>query len=42
VLIIGNKGSGKSTFIDRFFNLVLEASLRKKWVEEFIEGKRDR
>lgn len=28
VLIIGNKGAGKSTFIDRFFRLVLEKSLR--------------
>jgi hypothetical protein len=30
VLIIGNKGAGKSTFIDRFFRLVLEAPLRKQ------------
>lgn len=30
VLIIGNKGAGKSTFIDRFFNLVLERELRRK------------
>ncbi len=29
VLIIGNKGAGKSTFIDRFFRLVLEKSLRE-------------
>lgn len=29
VLIIGNKGAGKSTFIDRFFRLVLERSLRE-------------
>ncbi len=28
VLIIGNKGAGKSTFIDRFFRLVLEKQLR--------------
>jgi energy-coupling factor transporter ATP-binding protein EcfA2 len=30
VLIIGNKGAGKSTFIDRFFNLVLDLDLRRK------------
>lgn len=30
VLIIGNKGAGKSTFIDRFFNLVLEKELRRQ------------
>ncbi len=30
VLLIGNKGSGKSTFIDRFFGNILPASLRKK------------
>ncbi len=30
VLVIGNKGAGKSTFIDRFFKLVLENSLRKQ------------
>ena len=29
VLIIGNKGAGKSTFIDRFFRLVLDRDLRK-------------
>lgn len=28
VLIIGNKGAGKSTFIERFFRLVLERKLR--------------
>ena len=28
VLIIGNKGAGKSTFIDRFFRLVLDRPLR--------------
>ncbi len=28
VLIIGNKGAGKSTFIDRFFRLVLDKQLR--------------
>jgi hypothetical protein len=28
VLIIGNKGAGKSTFIDRFFRLVLDKRLR--------------
>lgn len=30
VLIIGNKGAGKSTFIDRFFTLVLDPELRHK------------
>ena len=30
VLIIGNKGAGKSTFIDRFFRLVLEKQLRDR------------
>lgn len=29
VLIIGNKGAGKTTFIDRFFRLVLPSSLRE-------------
>jgi energy-coupling factor transporter ATP-binding protein EcfA2 len=29
VLIIGNKGAGKSTFIDRFFRLVLDRQLRE-------------
>ncbi len=30
VLIVGNKGAGKSTFIDRFFRLVLEKHLRER------------
>ncbi|MBF4069328.1 hypothetical protein ISJ33_24655 [Burkholderia pseudomallei] len=30
VLIVGNKGSGKSTFVDRFFRLTLDRSLRNK------------
>jgi energy-coupling factor transporter ATP-binding protein EcfA2 len=30
VLIVGNKGAGKSTFIDRFFRLVLSDDLRKQ------------
>lgn len=30
VLIIGNKGAGKSTFIDRFFRLTLDNKLRNK------------
>lgn len=30
VLLIGNKGSGKSTFIDRFFGDILPQPLRKK------------
>jgi hypothetical protein len=32
VLLIGNKGAGKSTFIDRFFEQVLPLSLRQKCV----------
>lgn len=30
VLIIGNKGAGKSTYIDRFFRLTLESELRAR------------
>lgn len=30
VLIIGNKGAGKSTFVDRFFRMVLEKELRER------------
>ena len=30
VLIVGNKGAGKSTFIDRFFRFVLSRDLREK------------
>jgi energy-coupling factor transporter ATP-binding protein EcfA2 len=30
VLIIGNKGAGKTTFIDRFFRIVIDRSLRSK------------
>jgi len=30
VVIVGNKGSGKSTFIDRFFKFKLERGLREK------------
>lgn len=32
VLIVGNKGSGKSTFIDRFFEQVLPLSMREECV----------
>ncbi|MBN2321282.1 MAG: AAA family ATPase [Acidobacteria bacterium] len=32
VLIIGNKGAGKSTFIDRFFRLILDKPLRDRCV----------
>lgn len=32
VLIVGNKGAGKSTFIDRFFQLVLSRAEREKCV----------
>lgn len=31
-LLIGNKGSGKSTFIERFFDLTLPLSLREKLI----------
>ena len=30
VLVVGNKGAGKSTFVDRFFRLVLVRSLRER------------
>ena len=30
VLIVGNKGAGKSTFIERFFEIVLASEIRKK------------
>ncbi len=30
VLVIGNKGAGKSTFIDRFFRLVIDKALRER------------
>ena len=30
VLIVGNKGAGKSTFIDRFFRLILDDAIRKR------------
>lgn len=32
VIIVGNKGSGKSTFIDRFFEIVLPTELRKQCI----------
>ncbi len=32
VLIVGNKGAGKSTFIDRFFRSKLDRSLREKCI----------
>lgn len=32
VVIVGNKGSGKSTFIERFFKLTLDRSLRDKCI----------
>lgn len=32
VLLVGNKGSGKTTFVDRFFNQVLPLDLRNKVV----------
>jgi hypothetical protein len=32
VLIIGNKGAGKTTFVDRFFRLILEKHLRERCV----------
>jgi cold shock CspA family protein len=30
ILLIGNKGSGKSTFIDRFFEMTLDARMRRR------------
>ncbi|QIE43292.1 cold shock domain-containing protein (plasmid) [Rhodobacteraceae bacterium SC52] len=30
ILLIGNKGSGKSTFIDRFFEMTLDESMRRR------------
>ena len=30
VLVVGNKGSGKSTFIGRFFRLILDDAIRKR------------
>lgn len=30
VLIVGNKGAGKSTFVDRFFRLILDRNLKNK------------
>lgn len=32
VLLIGNKGSGKSTFVDRFFDQILPLSVRERCV----------
>ncbi|RKE86259.1 ATP-binding protein [Rhizobium sp. AG855] len=32
VLLIGNKGSGKSTFVDRFFDQILPLSIRERCV----------
>lgn len=37
VLLIGNKGSGKSTFIDRFFSQVLPLRVREKCVVARID-----
>jgi energy-coupling factor transporter ATP-binding protein EcfA2 len=37
VLIVGNKGSGKSTFVDRFFEQVLPLSVREKCVVARID-----
>lgn len=37
VVIVGNKGSGKSTFIDRFFEQVLPLSLREKIVAARVD-----
>ena len=37
VLLIGNKGAGKSTFIDRFFEQVLPGSLRERCVVARID-----
>lgn len=32
ILIVGNKGAGKSTFVERFFKVILESSLRSRCV----------
>lgn len=32
VLLVGNKGSGKSTFVDRFFNLVLPQNIKDQCI----------
>jgi cold shock CspA family protein/energy-coupling factor transporter ATP-binding protein EcfA2 len=32
ILIVGNKGAGKSTFVERFFKIVLDSSIRSKCV----------
>src|SRR6185436_14901129 len=32
VLLVGNKGAGKSTFVDRFFEQVLSKQLREKCI----------
>jgi hypothetical protein len=37
VLLIGNKGAGKSTFIDRFFQQVLPMRLREKCVVALVD-----
>jgi hypothetical protein len=37
VLLIGNKGAGKSTFIDRFFQQVLPLRLREKCVVAVVD-----
>lgn len=36
VLIIGNKGAGKTTFINRFFRMVLEKELRERCRVEHV------
>ncbi|SEW19894.1 Cold shock protein, CspA family [Cognatiyoonia koreensis] len=40
VLLVGNKGSGKSTFVDRFFELTLADSMRRRCVVLKIDLKR--
>ena len=42
ILIIGQKGAGKTTFIDRFFNIVLDVNIQKKCLVVRIDvGKYD-
>ena len=40
VLLVGNKGSGKSTFVDRFFDLILADSMRRRCVVLKVDLKR--
>lgn len=37
ILIVGNKGSGKSTFIDRFFQIILEPTLKEQCIVTAVD-----